>query len=98
MTLCIKMATFTEHFFVLIISEIIYMDPDSMESEMWKRTMKSFFGVSLGILFILWNLLSTMNFDEDMQPAHLLMALYFLKVYPKELVACGVFHVSAKTW
>ena len=56
--------------------------------------MKSFFRVELSTLLIVWDKIRS----DPIQMEHLLYGLYFLKVYPTESVACGVFRVQEKTW
>lgn len=55
------------------------------------------YGVCPSICERVWNLLhvdSTVHY----KPVHLLMGLYFLKVYASESVSCRMFHVTEKTY
>jgi hypothetical protein len=59
--------------------------------------MKSLFGVTVPTLLYVWKEISKYG-PETLKMEHLLMGLYFLKVYPTEHVASGTFQVDEKTW
>jgi hypothetical protein len=55
-----------------------------------KRRFKEFFGTSLEVVEILWEMLYERDFLPDKsQPKHLLWTCYFLKVYPKQETECS---------
>jgi hypothetical protein len=83
--------------FISRISQLSNSKSSSSETNLWKRRMRSLFGVTLETLLFVWREISPKG-PETIEMEHLLMALYFLKVYPTESVACGVFKVQEKTW
>src|SRR5271169_4978342 len=84
--------------FIFRISQLINMSPKSVNTATWRRNMTSLFGIcSLSTLLFVWSTISVYG-PEDVHMEHFLMGLFFLKVYPLETVACGVFHVQLKTW
>jgi hypothetical protein len=66
----------------------------------WNRRFRAAFGVSFGVLLVLWNLLDPEGAES--KPAyrreHLLWALYFLKTYTTEVISATLFGTSDKTW
>ena len=57
--------------------------------EVEKRRFKEFFGASLEVVEILWEMLYERDFLPDKsQPKHILWKCYFLKVYPKQETGC----------
>jgi hypothetical protein len=60
------------------------------------RHFHKFFGISVRVVKILWDLLVRDNLrPKKSRPKHLLWALYFLKVYPKQSLGCSVVGASA---
>ena len=58
--------------------------------EVEKRRFKEFFGTSLEVVEILWEMLYERDFLPDKsQPKHLLWTCYSLKVYPKQETGCS---------
>ena len=58
--------------------------------EVEKRRFKEFFGASLEVVEILWEMLYERDFlPDNSQPKHLLWTCYFLKVYPKQETGCS---------
>jgi hypothetical protein len=64
--------------------------------EMEDRHFREFFGTSIGLVMMVWDLLVHHSLlPEKGLPKHLLWALYFLKVYPKQSPGCSVVGASA---
>ena len=64
--------------------------------EMEDRHFREFFGTSIGLVMMVWDLLVDHSLlPEKGLPKHLLWALYFLKVYPKQSPGCSVVGASA---
>ena len=60
-------------------------------ADMEDRLFRSFFGTSIGPTMMAWDLLVHHSLlPEKGRPKHLLWALYFLKVYPKQGQGCSV--------
>ena len=60
------------------------------------RLFKEFFGTSLFVIEILWEMLVEDNLlPENGEPRHLLWTLFFLKTYPKQALGCSVVGASA---
>ena len=60
-------------------------------ADMEDRLFRSFFGTSIGPTMMVWDLLVHHDLLPDNgRPKHLLWALYFLKVYPKQGPGCSV--------
>ena len=58
--------------------------------EVEKRRFKEFFGASLEVVEIIWEMLYERDFlPDNSQPKHLLWTCYFLKVYPKQETGCS---------
>ena len=65
-------------------------------ADMEDRLFRSFFGTSIGPTMMVWDLLVHHSLlPEKERPKHLLWALYFLKVYPKQGQGCSVVGASA---
>ena len=65
---------------------------DKMED----RHFREFFGTSISMVMMVWDLLVDHSLlPEKGLPKHLLWALYFLKVYPKQSPGCSVVGASA---
>ena len=65
---------------------------DKMED----RHFREFFGTSIGPVMMVWGLLDHHSLlPEKGLPKHMLWALYFLKVYPKQGPGCSVVGASA---
>ena len=64
--------------------------------EMEDRHFREFFGTSISMVMMVWDLLVDHSLlPEKGLPKHLLWALYFLKVYPKQSPGCSVVGASA---
>ena len=61
-----------------------------------RRHFREFFGTSIGPVMMVWGLLDHHSLlPEKGLPKHMLWALYFLKVYPKQGPGCSVVGASA---
>ena len=64
--------------------------------EMEDRHFREFFGTSIGPVMMVWGLLDHHSLlPKKGLPKHMLWALYFLKVYPKQGPGCSVVGASA---
>eukprot|EP00474_Spongospora_subterranea_P000466 CRZ00924.1 hypothetical protein [Spongospora subterranea] len=81
----------------LLASSII---GSSVISSVWERKFRTFFGMSITGTVVLWQklLISLAGQHVPFSFIHLLMALYFLKIYPLEEVAAATFKVTEKTY
>ncbi len=62
------------------------------------RLFREFFGTSVRVIKILWELIVCNKLQpKGGRPEHLLWMLYFLKVYPKQGPGCSVVGASAGT-
>jgi len=63
-----------------------------------KRHFREFFGAPIHVVEIAWELIKRDSLlPEGGRPKHLLWALHFLKVYPKQSPGCSAVGVSAGT-
>jgi hypothetical protein len=83
--------------FINRISELSNSSPTSYGTDSWNRKMRSLFGVTIRTITHIWKVIKLRG-PETIDMEHLLMAFYFLKVYPTESVGSGVFRVTEKTW
>ena len=64
--------------------------------QMEDRRFREFFGTSLRVVEIIWTMLETESLLPDgCSPKHLLWALHFMKVYPKQAQGCAIVGASA---
>ena len=78
-----------------------FMNSKRMPSkDVFHRRFRALFGVNCSVALKVWKLLETTNIlkTKKCNPAHLLMALYFLKSYSTEAQISSHFSVDAKTY
>ena len=79
--------------------KVLSQDHLVVSSERLDRLYKSNFGISLSVVFQLWNILVHKALVPDKgRPVHLYWALSYLKLYETETVFSVMFSVSEKTF
>ena len=79
--------------------QVLSIDQPVVSDNRLESVFKSHFGISLSVVFQLWNMLVRMSLVPDKGTAvHLYWALAYLKLYETHVVFSIMFRVSEKTF
>src|SRR5690348_3555300 len=94
----VMMRSSDRQWFLMRPSELLHMG-ESLNTT-WNGRFRAAFGVSFGVLQVVWDLLDPEVADcrPKYPREHLLWALYFLKTYTTEVISATFFSTSERTW